>query len=350
MCKFTKKYYFCCTKKIINSFKYVDGIIMAKRKYIYNSQTLDYEEYKMPFKKRLAMFFTFILAAGLLGSGIYYLITEFAGSPIERIQAREIEYLKLQYEIMNDKIAKIDALMDEMQDRDDNIYRVIFEAEPIPSSIRKAGYGGVDRYKILDGYENSKMVTDIAKRIDILESQLYVQSKSFDDVYEMASNKKEMLSCIPAIMPLKDVDVARISSHYGYRTDPFYKVEKFHCGIDFSSTVGTPIYCPGDGKVIKVEKAKSGYGNFVMIDHGYGYKTRYAHISKSLVRVGQRVKRGEEIAQVGNSGKSTSPHLHYEVIKNGKAVNPINFFFNDLTPEEYDKILELSELPSQSMD
>ncbi|MCQ2307392.1 MAG: M23 family metallopeptidase [Bacteroidales bacterium] len=323
---------------------------MAKKKFIFNSQTLDYEEYKTTWKQRLVRFFTFIIAAGLFGSGIYYLITEFAGSPKEIFQEREIEFLKLQYEIMNDKIDKIDALMTEMQDRDNNIYRVIFEAEPIPSSIRKAGYGDASRYEVLNGYENSEMVSNIAKKIDILESQLYVQSKSFDDVYKMAINKKEMLGCIPAIMPLKNVDVTRISSHYGYRTDPFYKVQKFHGGIDFSAPIGTPIYCPGDGKVVKVEKAKSGYGNFIIIDHGYGYKTRYAHINKSLVRVGQKVKRGEEIAHVGNSGKSTAPHLHYEVIKNGKNVNPINFFFNDLTPQEYDKILELSELPSQTMD
>lgn len=323
---------------------------MAKKKFIFNSQTLDYEEYKTTWKQRLVRFFTFIIAAGLFGSGIYYLITEFAGSPKEIFQEREIEFLKLQYEIMNDKIARIDALMTEMQDRDNNIYRVIFEAEPIPSSIRKAGYGDVSRYEVLNGYENSEMVSNIAKKIDILESQLYVQSKSFDDVYKMAINKKDMLGCIPAIMPLKNVDVTRISSHYGYRTDPFYKVQKFHGGIDFSAPIGTPIYCPGDGKVVKVEKAKSGYGNFIIIDHGYGYKTRYAHINKSLVRVGQKVKRGEEIAHVGNSGKSTAPHLHYEVIKNGKNVNPINFFFNDLTPQEYDKILELSELPSQTMD
>lgn len=325
-------------------------MIMAKKKFIFNSQTLDFEEYKISWKQRFARFFVFIITAGLFGSGIYYLVTKFAGSPKERIQAREIEFLKLQYEIMSDKIDNIDALMDEMQDRDDNIYRIIFEAEPIPSSVRKAGYGGVNRYEVLNGYENSEMVSNIAQKIDILESQLYVQSKSFDEVYKMASNKKEMLGCIPAIMPLKNVDVARISSYFGYRTDPFYKVQKFHSGIDFSATIGTPIYCPGDGKVVQVEKAKGGYGNFIIIDHGYGYKTRYAHISKSLVKTGQNVKRGEEIARVGNSGKSTSPHLHYEVIKNGKVVNPINFFFNDLTPQEYDKILELSELPSQTMD
>ena len=194
------------------------------------------------------------------------------------------------------------------------------------------------------------MVVNTAQRIDILTSQLYVQSKSFDDIYEMAKNKSEMLSCIPAIMPVKNVDIYRISSHYGQRTDPFYKVTKFHNGIDFSGPEGIGIYASGDGTVIKVERNKSGYGNNIIIDHGYGYKTRYAHLKDIKVKKGSKVKRGQEIGTMGNTGKSTAPHLHYEVLKNNKAVNPINFFFNDITPEEYDKILELSQYPSQTMD
>jgi len=323
---------------------------MARKKYIYNNQTLDYEEYKVSWKRRFVRAIVFLVTAGLLGSSIVYLINEYVGSPKEHRQAREIEFLQLQYDIMNDRICQIDAVMSEMQDRDDNIYRIIFEAEPIPSSVRRAGYGGTNRYDFLDGYENSKIVMNIASKIDTLESELYVQSKSFDEVFEMAKNKKEMLASIPAIMPVRNVDIHRISSHFGHRTDPFYKVHKFHNGIDFSAPIGTPIFSSGDGIVIKVEKAKTGYGNNIIIDHGYGYHTRYAHINKSLVWVGQKVSRGERIATVGNSGKSTAPHLHYEVLKNGKAVNPINFFFNDLTPQEYDMILELSQKPSQTMD
>ena len=292
----------------------------------------------------------FIIVAGIIGYSTVALIQNTIGSPKERMQAREIEYLKLQYDIVNDRIENINALLGEMQDRDDNIYRMIFEAEPIPSSVRKAGYGGTNRYEALGGYANSNIVTDVAKKIDIVESQIKVQSKSFDDVYNMAKNKALMLSCIPAIMPVKDVDIYRISSHYGYRTDPFYKVQKLHSGIDFAGPIGTHIYCTGDGVVEKVTKGNSGYGNNIVVNHGYGYKTRYAHINKAYVKEGQRVKRGEHIADMGNSGKSTAPHLHYEVIKNDKAINPVNFFFNDLTPEEYDKILELSERPSMTMD
>lgn len=323
---------------------------MAKKKYIYNDQTLDYEEYKISWKRHFVRAAIYLLTAGILGGCIVYFINKYVGSPKEHAQAREIEFLQLQYEIMGDKIENIDALLNEMQDRDDNIYRIIFEAEPIPSSIRKNVYGGTKRYEHLDGYDNSLIVKYVAKKIDTIESQLYMQSKSLDEVFNLAKNKTEMLSCIPAIMPLRDVDIHRISSHFGMRTDPFYKVHKFHSGIDFSAPLGTPIFSPGNGKVIRVESAKTGYGNNIIIDHGYGYKTRFAHISKSLVKVGQTVKRGENIALVGNTGKSTAPHLHYEVIKNSKAVNPINYFFNDLTPQEYDMILELSQLPSQTMD
>ena len=323
---------------------------MAKKKYIFNPQTLEFEEFKTSRKTKFWNVTLYLLSTAAFAFLFVILIQNFFGSPTERMQAREIEYLKLQYDIMNDKIDNLDMLLVELEDRDDNIYRMIFEADPIPSSVRKAGYGGSNRYIALDGHVNSDMVINTAKRIDILTSQLYVQSKSFDEIYEMAKNKSEMLACIPAIMPVKDTDIYRISSHYGQRTDPFYKVTKFHGGIDFSGRVGLGIYATGDGVVIKVEKNKSGYGNNILIDHGYGYKTRYAHLHSFKVKKGQKVKRGQEIGTMGNTGKSTAPHLHYEVIKNNKTVNPINFFYNDLTPEEYDKILELSQHPSQTMD
>ena len=323
---------------------------MAKKKYIFNTQTLDYEEYKPSLGKRLRSFVVFVIVAGLIGILGVTIIENKIGTPKERMQAREIEFLQFQYDLLNNKIAKIDHVLDEMQDRDDNIYRMIFEADPIPSSMREAGYGGSDRYSSLEGYENSSIVKATSKKIDILESQMNVQRKSFEEVYEMAANKADMLKHIPAIMPVKDVDLNRISSHYGHRTDPFYKIQKFHSGIDFSAPIGTNIYCTGDGVVEQVVLGNSGYGNYVLVNHGYGYKTRYAHLKKALVKKGQKVTRGEKIALVGNSGKSTAPHLHYEVIKNDKAINPVDFFFNDLTPEEYDQILELSEKPSMTMD
>ena len=323
---------------------------MAKKKYIYNTQTLEFEEFKISGKKKFWNVTLYLLSTATFAFIFVILIQNFFSSPTERMQAREIEYLKLQYDIMNDKLDNLDVVLTELEDRDDNIYRMIFEAEPIPSSVRKAGYGGSNRYLALDGHVNSDLVISTAKRIDILTSQLYVQSKSFDEIYEMAKNKSEMLSCIPAIMPVKKTDIYRISSYYGQRTDPFYKVTKFHGGIDFSGPTGLGIYATGDGVVIRVEKNKSGYGNNILIDHGYGYMTRYAHLHSFKVKKGQKVKRGQEIGLMGNTGKSTAPHLHYEVIKNNKTVNPINFFYNDITPEEYDKILELSQHPSQTMD
>ena len=323
---------------------------MARKKYIYNPQTLDYEEYTPSFGKRLRNFCLFVFVAGLIGIVSVTIIENNIGSPKERMQAREIEFLQFQYEVLNNKIGKIDHVLDELQDRDDNIYRMIFEAEPIPSSVREAGYGGADRYATLDGYENSEIVKATSKKIDILESQLNVQVKSFDEVYEMAANKADMLKHIPAIMPVRDVELQRISSYFGHRTDPFYKIQKFHSGIDFAAPVGTKIYCTGDGVVEQVVLGNNGYGNYIVIDHGYGYKTRYAHLKKALVKKGQKVSRGENIALMGNTGKSTAPHLHYEVIKNEKPINPVDFFFNDLTPEEYEQILELSEKPSMTMD
>lgn len=322
---------------------------MSKKKYIYNPLTLEYEEFKNSRKTKFWSAFLYLLFTGALALVFVIMIQYFFESPTERMQAREIEYLKLQYDIINDKIDNLDVLLTELEERDDNIYRMILEADPIPSSVRKAGYGGSNRYIALDGYVNSDMVVNTAKRIDVLTSQLYVQSKSFDEIYEMAKNKSEMLACIPAIMPVKHTDIYGISSHYGQRTDPFYKVTKFHGGIDICGPIGLGIYATGDGVVSRVEKSKKGYGNNIIIDHGYGYKTRYAHLNSIKVKKGDKVKRGQEIGTMGNTGKSTAPHLHYEVIKNNRAVNPVNFFYNDLTPEEYDKILELSQHPSQTM-
>lgn len=323
---------------------------MGVQKYIFNSKTLSYEKYKLPAHKRMARVFLYFVSTIVLALAMMLGFYVFFGSPKEKMQARELAFMKLQYQILNDKMENMNELLAEMQERDDNIYRVIFEAEPIPSSVRKAGYGGVDRYDNLLGYKNSDLVVATSKKLDVVASQLYVQSKSYDEVFSMAINKADMLSSIPAIQPVKNTDIKRISSHFGHRTDPFYKVKKLHSGIDFSAPIGTDVFATADGKVVKVEKAKWGYGNNITIDHGYGYQTRYAHLSSFEVRRNQKVKRGQLIGHVGNTGKSTAPHLHYEVRKNGTPVNPIHFFFNDLTPEEYELILEMSTLPTQTMD
>lgn len=325
-------------------------ILMAKEKFFYNPSTLKYERVRRPLKKTLGRIFLWLSSSLLFATGVVFVAYSFFDSPKEKMLKRELSQMKFQYDILNDKLDHVSAVMEDIQDRDDNIYRVIFEAEPIPSSVRKAGYGGADRYAKLEGYKNSDILIETTQKLDRITSQLVVQSKSFDEVFEMAKNKAAFLSSMPAIQPVNNKDLKRLSSYFGYRMDPFYKVMKFHEGVDFSAPVGTDIYASGDGEVEKVVKSKRGYGNSVTINHGFGYQTFYAHCEKVLVKKGQKVKRGQVIATVGNSGKSTAPHLHYEVWKNKKAIDPINFFFNDLTPEEYELILERSELPSQTMD
>lgn len=323
---------------------------MSKQKYVYNHKTLSYEKYKEPTRKRVGRVVLYILSTGVFALIFIFLFYTFFGSPKEKMQAREIEFLKLQYEILDDRLNTMDHLLEDMEQRDDNIYRVIFEAEPIPSSVRKAGFGGVDRYEDLYGYRYSDLVVRAARKLDVIASQLYVQSKSYDEVFALAKSKAQMLACIPAIIPVKESEIRQISSYFGYRTDPIYKVAKFHSGIDFASAVGTEVFATGDARVELVEQNYWGYGNIITLDHGYGYKTRYAHLSKFAVRQGQKVKRGQVIGYVGNTGKSTGSHLHYEVIKNGELTDPMHFFFNDLTPEEYETILEQAELPSLTMD
>lgn len=323
---------------------------MARQKYVYNHKTLNYERFEEPTHKRVGKVVLYVLSTIVLGLAFFFLFYSFFDSPKEKMQAREIEYLKLQYEILDDRLNEMNVLLEDMEKRDDNIYRVIFEAEPIPLSVRKAGFGGVDRYENLYGYKNSELVVRAAKKLDVVASQLYVQSKSYDEVFALAKSKAKMLACIPAIIPMKESEIRQISSYFGYRTDPIYKVPKYHSGIDFASAVGTEIFATGDGVVESVEQNYWGYGNIITLNHGYGYKTRYAHLSQFAVREGQKVKRGQVIGYVGSTGKSTGPHLHYEVMKNGELTDPMQYFFNDLTPEEYETILKQAELPSLTMD
>ena len=240
--------------------------------------------------------------------------------------------------------------MSQLQQRDNNIYRAYFEANPIPEEQRKAGFGGVNRYRYLNGYDNTKLIKTATKKLDILSKQLVVQSKSLDEIVVLAKNKKEMLASIPAIQPVANKDLKRMASGYGYRIHPIYKTRKFHWGMDFSAPRGTPVYATGNGKIEKVKRSRRGYGNQVKINHGFGYKTFYAHLEKYTVRKGQKVKRGDLIGYVGTSGISTAPHLHYEVIKGNRKLNPVYFYFSDLTPEEYNRMLEMASQENQSLD
>jgi murein DD-endopeptidase MepM/ murein hydrolase activator NlpD len=323
---------------------------MAKVKYIFDEEKQTYVPIKTSPARRVFRVTMFIIMNVAMAVLIFVLSFTLFTSPKEKILERELAHYKLQFNIMNDRLDKMQRLLDELADKDDNIYRVIFEAEPIPEAVRKAGYGGVDRYAKLKGYENSEILINTAKKLDKIASEIYVQSKSYEEVFKLAKEKEKMLRSIPGIQPVKNTDLKRISSYYGYRIDPIYKVKKFHSGIDFSAPTGTPIFATGDGVVKKVRHSRRGYGNTVLIDHGYGYKTFYAHMDKIIVRRGQKVKRGQEIGTVGNTGKSTAPHLHYEIIKNNRKVNPIYYFYNDLSPSQFEEMLLLSKIPNQSLD
>jgi murein DD-endopeptidase MepM/ murein hydrolase activator NlpD len=323
---------------------------MAKTKYKYNPDTLTYEKIKLSAWEKIRKGFTYFMVFLLVSAGIVFISYNIFSSPKELMLERENEYLKENYKRLNKDLAQVEKVLSDIAERDDNIYRVIFEAEPIPTNIRQAGVGGVNRYNRLEGYANEEMVINTSKRLDQIAKQLYVQSMSYDEVIKLATNKEEMLASIPAIQPIPNKNLKRMASGYGYRIHPVYKTRKLHTGMDFTSPTGTEIYATGNGKVVNVEKSKRGYGMHVVIDHGFGYETLYGHMSKFNVRKGQEVKRGEVIGYVGNTGTSTAPHLHYEVIKDGKKINPINFYFNDLTPAEYDKMIEISSSANQSFD
>lgn len=323
---------------------------MAKQKYIFNHKTLTYEKFKLSVPKRIGRAILVLLS--IAGGAFLFaiLLYTFFQSPKEKMQARELEYMKLQYDIMSDKLDKMELLLADMEERDNNLYRVMFEADPIPSTVRRSGFSGADRYASLYGYRNSGSVVDAAYKLDMIASQLYHQSVSYDELFELARNKEQMLACIPAILPLKETEIKYISSFFGHRPDPIYMVTKFHSGIDFSAQLGTEAYATGDGVVEDLERNEWGYGNMVIINHGFGYKTRYAHLQKFAVRKGQKVKRGQLVGYIGNTGKTTGVHLHYEVLKNDTPIDPIHFFYSDLTPDEYEQILEQSTLPSKTMD
>ncbi len=323
---------------------------MAKVKYYYDSDTLSYRkiELRKRDKFRKGLFFT--LASVFFGALIVIVLFQFIESPKEKVMKRELENMRLNYELLNKKMAQAQKVLEDIQERDNNIYRVYFEADPIPDEQRKAGFGGVNRYKSLEGFENSEMIKEAARNIDILSKQMYVQSKSLDEITDLAKDKEKLLAAIPAIQPVSNEDLTRMASGYGWRLDPFTKARKMHKGMDFTSPRGTPVYATGNGKVIRADNKSTGYGNHIRIDHGFGYVTLYAHLSKYNVRKGERVKRGDLIGFVGSTGRSQAPHLHYEVRYNGKAVNPMNFYYGDLSPEEFKEMLLKSSQEGQSFD
>ena len=322
---------------------------MRKVYYIYNPKTRTYDRIYPTVRQRAISILRRLFVGMGLGAGSFIILLFIFGSPSEKELRIENARLLAQYNVLSHRLDEALGVMQDIQQRDDNLYRVVLQADPVSDAIRKAGYGGTNRYEQLMDMANAELVMNTTQKMDMLNRQLYIQSKSFDEVVDLCKGHDEMLKCIPAIMPVSNKDLKKTASGYGTRIDPIYNTPKFHAGMDFSANVGTPVYVTGNGRVVETGW-QQGFGNTVVIDHGYDYKTRYAHLSKILVRKGQEVIRGEEIAEVGNTGKSTGPHLHYEVLYKGKAQNPINYYFFDLSPEDYDRMTQLAENQGRVMD
>ena len=324
---------------------------MARIKYYYDTETCKYERIRTKKSDVVLNGLGIVSLTVIMAVGLLVLYSNYFESPKELILKNEVKELEFYYDKANKDVENLTAILDAIEHRDDNIYRVVLGAEPIDKSVRDAGVGGADRYAdIRDGRISHKdLVIGLFEKVDRLRRKLYIESKSQDEVVQLAVNKEKLFAAIPAIQPVSNKQLIALASGFGLRVHPVYKVKKMHSGVDFAAEIGTPIYATADGKVMKVDVKFSGYGKLVEIDHGFGYRSRYAHMHGFAVREGQNVKRGDLIGYVGNTGLSTAPHLHYEVIINGVQVNPVHYFFNDLTAAEYEKILELASTENQSL-
>ncbi len=323
--------------------------MLKKEKYFYNPHTLQYEKINRSVSQILLKISGFLATAVFFAFIIIILAFTFIDSPKAKRAERELRQMELNYNLLQERMNVVGSVLGELEERDDNLYRAIFEAEPISEDVRNMGYGGSERLKELNKLSKGQLIKSTYEKMSILERKLYVQSKSFDEIAQMIGNKEGMLASIPAITPVKN-NTTWVASGFGHRIDPIYKTRKFHYGMDFSGTTGIEIYATGDATVVRVRKSRRGYGNQITLDHGYGYQTSYSHLHKIMVRKGQKVKRGEAIGLMGSTGKSTAPHLHYEVVKDGRKVNPIYFFYNDLSAEEYDELIKLVDSNKQSFD
>ncbi|WP_024772722.1 M23 family metallopeptidase [Aquimarina macrocephali] len=325
---------------------------MSKVKYYYDSETLSYRRIEQKKGRKFGIAALGVISSFLAGFVLLliYLNIPQLETPKEKAYKRELENMQLQYDLMNQRLKRDENILKEIAERDDNIYRLYFGANPIPGELRNAGFGGVNRYKNLEGFENSDIIVESSERIDKLTKQIVVQSKSLDEIASLAEKKEELLATIPAIQPIQNSDLKRMASGYGWRSDPFTKARKFHYGMDFSASTGTPVYASGNGVVTRADANSSGYGKHIRVDHGFNYVSLYAHLSKYNVEKGQKVKRGDVIGYVGSTGRSVAPHLHYEIFKDGEKINPRNFYYGSLTSEEFDQMLKASNLINETLD
>jgi murein DD-endopeptidase MepM/ murein hydrolase activator NlpD len=320
---------------------------MSKAKFRFNTETLEYEKVTTNYWAVVAKALGFISLAVLIGIGsVMFALKD---DNTEDLKNEVTEY-QTQLKILEHKSQSMQTQLDELASIDDDVYREIFGADPIDDDVRKAGVGGVDKYTSLNELRDGKKFKELNLKLDNMSAQYNVQQKSYEQLIKLAKNKSKMLASIPAIQPIPNKNLKRIASGFGYRVDPIYKTRKMHKGLDFTAPRGTKVYATGDGVIKKVKRARWGYGTHIIVDHGYGFTTLYAHLSRTNVSRGQKVTRGQLIGLVGSTGKSTGPHLHYEVRKNGTQVNPVGYFYNDLTSEQYEEILKLSSNPNQSFD
>lgn len=323
---------------------------MKKIKYYYNTNTLRYEKLETPLRVKLLRVLGFISAAIVTAIIIVSIAYRYFPSANEKKLMAENEKLEEQYETLEGAAQKLSQRLTELESRDNDIYRTIFEANPIPDSIRALEIAQQKEWKLVNSMTSSELENSIVQTLNNLNNRMNNQDKSYNDITKFISNKEELLACTPAIQPVSNSDLKRVASGFGSRIDPVYKTIKFHNGLDFSAPQGTPIYATANGTIRTAGNLGNGYGNHVVINHGYGYETLYGHMFKVKVKGGQRVKRGEIIGWVGSTGKSTGPHCHYEVHKNGRPIDPIYFFYNDLTPEQFDRLLKMAASSNQSFD
>lgn len=323
---------------------------MKKIKYYYNTNTLRYEKLETPLRVKLLRVFGFIAAALVTAALISYAAFQFIGSPKEKILEQQNKSLRDNYNDLEDELKSVQQQMKELEKRDNDVYRAIFEASPIPDSARAKELEAKQEIAKVEKIKDYQLVASITSTLDNLTNRIAAQKKSYDQVEELVKNKEQLLSHTPAIQPVSNKDLNRIASGFGYRIDPVYKTTKFHAGLDFSAPQGTPIYATANGTVTTAGSTGNGYGNHVVINHGYGYETLYGHMVRVKVRNGQEIRRGEVIGWVGSTGKSTGPHCHYEVHKYGEKIDPIYFFYNDLSPEQFDQLLKKAAASNQSFD
>jgi murein DD-endopeptidase MepM/ murein hydrolase activator NlpD len=322
---------------------------MARIKYYYDTESCRYERIKVSTWDIILNSLGFLILSFILAGGIVYVYIKYFESPEEAQLRKENEELKLYYDLLMQDMDEATAMLEDLQDRDDNIYRVVFGVEPIPEEVRKAGTGGANRYKDLldEGLEREELILENYKKLEKIRKSMYIQTKSYDEIIKLAKDNESKLASLPAIIPVSDY--RRLSSGFGLRIDPIHKVRRPHYGVDFSLPRGTPVYATGDGVVKFTRTSIAGYGKQIEIDHGYGYVTKYAHLDDFAVRTGEEVKRGQLIGYSGNTGKSTAPHLHYEVKHKGRPVNPVHYYSQDLTADEYEEILRLASKENQAL-